>query len=69
MYFYVLISKVAQTEQKCSHIQTEHKDIEIHIKYRNKKLVTNSKGAPTFLLMNSSNCTVNSQGLGLQRLH
>ncbi len=27
-------------------IQTEHKDIEIHIKYRNKKWVTTSKGAP-----------------------
>ncbi len=30
-------------------IQTEHKDIEIHIKYRNKKWVTNSKGAPLFI--------------------
>ncbi len=28
-------------------MQTEHKDIEIYIKYRNKKWVTNSKGAPT----------------------
>ena len=27
-------------------IQTEHKDMEIHIKYRNKKWVTYSKGAP-----------------------
>ncbi len=26
-------------------IQTEHKDIEIHVKYTNKKWVTNSKGS------------------------
>ncbi len=38
-------------------IQTEHKDIEIHINYRinrNKKWVTNFKGGPHFCYLSSS---------------
>ncbi len=31
-------------------VYTEHKDIEIHIKYRDKKWVTDSKGAPRVLM-------------------
>ncbi len=38
MFYFVLSSSIC--------IQTEHRDIEIHIKYRNKKWVTNSKGSP-----------------------
>ncbi len=45
MYFYVHIHE----DNSRISIQTEHKDIEILIKYKNKKWVTNSKGAPKHL--------------------
>ena len=42
----MLVYFVASIAKGLISIQSEHKDIGIHIKYRNKKWVTNSKGAP-----------------------
>ena len=47
LYLYISCTNVQICEDNSRiSIQIEHKGIEIHIKYRNKKLVTNSKCAP-----------------------
>ncbi len=51
LYVFLCIMLAYYSYHSCAitvplYIQIEHKDIEIHIKYRNKKWVNNSKGAP-----------------------
>ncbi len=51
-HFFITISICISMYYASIFIQTEHKDIEVHTKYSNKKWVTNSKGAINFIQVN-----------------